>query len=204
MTATLGESTLRGPARSSCRGFVEPRFEQVLAAARSGADWAWAEIYREMSPAVLGYLRARRAADPEDLLGEVFLQVVRDLSRFDGDADAFRAWVFTVAHRRLLDAARRERRRPRVETEGALDESSHGVGDSEEDALAAIREQQIAHMIGRLSPDHQSVLLLRVVADLTVEQVARVLGKRPGAVKALQRRGLAALAREMSKEGVPL
>ena len=59
-------------------------------------------------------------------------------------------------------------------------------------------------MIARLSPDQQSVVLLRVIADLTVEQVARVIGKRPGAVKALQRRGLAALEREISKEGVTL
>jgi RNA polymerase sigma factor (sigma-70 family) len=183
---------------------VEPRFESVLPAARTGAEWAWAELYREHAPAVLGYLRARGAADPEDLLGEVFLQLARDLSGFEGDASAFRAWVFTVAHHRLLDDIRKRRRRPQAGGGHALDELDAGVGDAEDDALTLLREQQLARMIARLSPDQQSVLLLRVIADLTVEQVARAIGKRPGAVKALQRRALAALEREISKEGVTL
>ena len=183
---------------------VGNRFEPALAAARAGADWAWAELYREHAPAVLGYLRARRAPDPEDLLGEVFLQLVRDLHRFEGDANGFRAWVFTVAHRRLLDSLRSARRRPQVDGGRELDELSGAVGDAEEEALTTLRNQQIAEMLACLSPDQQSVVLLRVIADLTVEQVASVIGKKPGAVKALQRRGLAALAREMSKEGVTL
>jgi RNA polymerase sigma factor (sigma-70 family) len=176
----------------------------VLAAARTGAEWAWAELYKEHAPAVLGYLRARRAPDPEDLLGEVFLQLARDLSDFEGDASAFRAWVFTVAHNRLLDDLRRRGRRVQADGGHALDELDGGVGDAEDDALTSLREQQLAAMIARLSADQQAVVLLRVIADLTVEQVARVIGKRPGAVKALQRRGLAALEREMSKEGVTL
>ena len=180
---------------------MEQRFESVLSAARAGADWAWAGIYRELSPGVLGYLRARRAADPEDLLGEVFLQVVRDLPRFEGGEDAFRAWVFTITHHRLLDAARSTRRRPRVDPGAQIDEHSGGIGDSQEEALASLAEREVAAMIGDLSPDQQSVLLLRILGDLTVEQVADVIGKRPNAVKALQRRGLAAIRRRV-EEGV--
>lgn len=183
---------------------MEPQFESVLRAARTGAEWAWADLYREHAPAVLGYFRARRAAEPEDLLGEVFLRLARDLSGFDGDAAAFRAWVFTVAHHRLLDDIRKRRRRPQADGGHALDEIDGGVGDAEEEALTVLREQQVTAMIGRLSPDQQTVVLLRVIGDLTIEQVAAVIGKRPGAVKALQRRGLAALEREISKEGVTL
>ncbi len=176
----------------------------MLGAARAGAEWAWTEIYREQSPAVLGYLRARRAADPEDLLGEVFLQVVRDLPRFDGDEGAFRAWVFTIAHHRLIDAGRRARRRPLIEPGAEVGEHHGGVGDSEEEALTSIAEQELTAMLARLSPDQQSVLLLRILGDLTVEQVASVIGKRPNAVKALQRRGLAALQRELEAGRNPL
>ena len=183
--------------------FVEQRFASILSAARAGADWAWAEIYSALSPGVLGYLRARGAADPEDLLGEIFVQVVRDLPRFDGGEDAFRAWVFTIAHHRFLDAARRTRRRPRVDYGAVIDEHSGDVGDSEAEALASLAEGEVAAMIRELSPDQQSVLLLRILGDLTVEQVARAIGKRPGAVKALQRRGLAAL-RQRIGEGVTL
>jgi RNA polymerase sigma-70 factor (ECF subfamily) len=180
---------------------MEQRFESALAAARTGAEWAWAEIYRELSPGVLGYLRARGATDPEDLLGEVFLQAVRDLPRFEGGEDAFRAWVFTITHHRLLDDARRMRRRPRIDPAAAIDERSRGWGDSEEEALASLAEREVAEMIGDLSSDQQSVLLLRILGDLTVEQVGTVIGKRPNAVKALQRRGLASIRRRM-EEGV--
>lgn len=178
-------------------------FESVLGAARAGADWAWAEIYREQSPAVLGYLRARRAADPEDLLGETFLQVVRDLPRFEGGEGAFRAWIFSIAHHRLLDAGRRARRRPRIEPATQVEEH-HVVGDGEEEALTSIAERELMAMLARLSPDQQSVLLLRILGDLTVEQVATVIGKRPNAVKALQRRGLAALQRDLEAGRNPL
>src|SRR5215207_2826438 len=68
--------------------------------------------YRDLAPAVLGYLRAQRARDPEDLLGEVFLQVTRDISRFRGDRDDLRRWVFTIARHRLIDDYRRRARRP--------------------------------------------------------------------------------------------
>jgi RNA polymerase sigma-70 factor, ECF subfamily len=183
---------------------ADESFESVLGAARAGAEWAWAEIYREQSPAVLGYLRARRAADPEDLLGEVFLQVVRDLPRFDGGESAFRAWVFTIAHHRLLDAGRSARRRPRIEPGVQVEEHHGGIGDSEEEALTSIAEQELTAMLARLSPDQQSVLLLRILGDLTVEQVASVIGKRPNAVKALQRRGLAVLQRELEAGRNPL
>jgi DNA-directed RNA polymerase specialized sigma24 family protein len=75
------------------------QFPEVLAAARTGAEWAWISIYRDLSPVVLGYLRARRATEPEDLLGEVFLQVARDLPAFDGSERDFRAWAFVRSRR---------------------------------------------------------------------------------------------------------
>src|SRR5947207_12645280 len=92
-------------------GFGES-FEGMLGAARAGQQWAWEGIYRELSPSVFGYLRARRADEPDDLTAEVFLQVVRDLGSFEGGESAFRAWVFTIANHRLLDERRRNGRRP--------------------------------------------------------------------------------------------
>jgi RNA polymerase sigma-70 factor (ECF subfamily) len=177
-------------------------FESLLGAARAGQGWAWEAIYRELSPSVLGYLRARGAAEPDDLTAEVFLQLVRDLERFTGGEREFRAWVFTVAHHRLLDERRRQRRRPvePVPTDAIEDE---GIGGNvEEEALSRIEEHRLLHLLGRLSGDQRSVLLLRIIGDLTVEQVALVLGKTPGAVKALQRRGLAAIRREISRLSV--
>ncbi len=176
----------------------------MLAAARTGAEWAWAAIYRELSPPVLGYLRARRALEPEDLLGEVFLQVVRDLGRFDGAEPEFRSWVFAIAHHRLLDDRRRRGRRPvePVPTYALPEEAT--TADSEQEMLARVGDEEVRRLLSSLSDDQQSVLLLRVLGDLTVEEVARTVGKRPGAVKALQRRGLAAIKRELARRSVPL
>jgi RNA polymerase sigma factor (sigma-70 family) len=179
-------------------------FDPTLAAARTGAEWAWEAIYRDLAPPLLGYLRTSGAAEPEDVLGEVLLQAVRDLDRFSGGEREFRAWVFTIAHHRLLDARRRHSRRPAEPvTQDAL-ERQGDVGDVEEDALERIALERVIDLIGGLSHDQRSVILLRVIGELTVEEVAMIVGKRPGAVKALQRRGLAALQRAMAKEGVTL
>ena len=74
-----------------------PSFHSVLIAARAGGEWAWTRIYDDLAPVITGYLRARGAGEPEDLLGEVFLQAVRNLSSFDGDEGNFRSWIFTIA-----------------------------------------------------------------------------------------------------------
>lgn len=178
-------------------------FTDILAAAQAGAEWPWTAIYRELAPPMIGYLRARGAPEPNDLASEVFLQLVRDLPRFEGDERDFRAWVFTIAHRRLLDDHRYRSRRP---VEPAPDElfASEPGGDAEEEALQELSAERVRGILGRLSPDQQSVLLLRILGDLTVEEVARVLEKPPGAVKALQRRGLMAVRQELARKGVPL
>ena len=182
-------------------------FTAVLGAARAGGEWAWGEIYRELAPSVRGYLRLHRAPEPDDLTGEVFLQVVRDLPRFVGDEPAFRSWVFAIAHHRLLDDARRRQRRP-VEPASTevLSAALPAAGDAEREATERLEDDRVRSILGRLSSDQQNVLLLRIFGDLTVEDIARVLGKRPGAVKALQRRGLAAIRRELERESesVPL
>lgn len=178
-------------------------FTDILTAARAGADWPWTAIYRDLAPPLIGYLRARGAPESDDLAGEVFLQLVRDLPGFEGDERDFRAWVFTIAHRRLLDDHRYRARRP-VEPAPAELFASEPGGNAEEEALRKLSAERVRLILARLSPDQQSVLLLRILGDLTVEEVARVLEKPPGAVKALQRRGLEALRRELARKGVPL
>lgn len=165
--------------------------DDVLSAARAGAEWAWSRIYEEMAPKVVGYLRAHGAGDPEDLAGEVFLQMVRGLPGFSGNGGDFRAWAFTIAHRRLVDDLRRRGRRP-VDTTAAetIERVAGPGGDVADDAEARITDDAVRAAIGTLAPDQRAVVLLRIIGDLTIEEIARALGKRPGAVKALQRRAL--------------
>jgi RNA polymerase sigma factor (sigma-70 family) len=154
---------------------------------------AASDLYRELAPAVLGYFRSHRAPDPEDLLGEVFFHVARNIKRCHGDADARRRWVFTIAHHRLVDAWRRRAARPITIDESpperpTVDEPS----DEGDPALQAA--------IDTLTEEQREVVLLRFVADLSLDDVARITGRPVGAVKALQHRGLAALERALAAD----
>ena len=149
-----------------------------------------AEAYGNLAPAVLGYLRAQRAPDPEDILGEVFLQVARDLPRFRGDDAALRRWVFSIAHNRLLDARRREARRPRLVDRAVPDVATPPPADPLDPALVAA--------LAELTPEQREVVVLRFVADLPLADVAKITSRRVGAVKAMQRRALEALERALA------
>ena len=78
------------------------------------------------------------------------------------------------------------------------------MGSAEDDGLDRLGGEWVREVLQRLAPDQREVLLLRVLGDLTVEQIAAQLGKTPGAVKQLQRRGLASARRLLEAEGVPL
>ena len=178
-------------------------FDDVLVAAQAGAAWAFEVLYRDLSPAVTGYLRLHGAAEPDDLASETFLGVFTGLGSFRGDEDALRAWVFTIAHRRLLDDWRRRSRRPQVADDPG-DLSGHAGGDVEDDVLARLGAEAVQRLCGELPADQRSVLLLRILADLTVEQVAQVLGRSVPSVKALQRRGLRTLREQLERENSPV
>ena len=179
------------------------RFTSLLEAASEGSEDAWQELYSGLAPVVLGYLRANGSPDPEDVLSEVFLQVARDLVKFDGDEQGFRSWVFTIAHHRLIDARRHSARRP-VELSPEPPEPMDRAEDAADEALERIGNEEVRRVLSILSTDQRTVLLLRVVGDMSIDDVATAVGKRPGAVKALQRRGLAAIKRELGRKGVTL
>lgn len=167
-------------------------FDQTLAAARAGQAWACTRLYEDLKRPVVAYVRMRGAPDPDDVASEVFLCVFRDLGRFEGGEDDFRAWVFTIAHRRVLDDWRRRFRRP---TQARLDVRSAQVvgGDAQEEAMAELSRQDVDTLLGRLTVEQRDVVLLHVVADLPIEQVAQVMGRSVSAVRSLQHRAVTAL-----------
>jgi RNA polymerase sigma-70 factor (ECF subfamily) len=174
-------------------------FADLLARAQEGSppDCRW--LYESVAGRVCGYVRLHGSREPDDLTSEVFLRVFDHLGEFGGDEAGFRSWVFTIAHRLLIDEHRRTGRRPQsVELSAPLTESVPG-GNAEVDAMRVIENERIAAVLDDLAPDQREVLTLRVVGDLTVEQVAEVLGKSRGAVKSLQHRGVAALRRRLEE-----
>jgi RNA polymerase sigma-70 factor (ECF subfamily) len=173
-------------------------FDEVLVAARRGDPLAYRDLYDGLAGRVCGYLSVHGASDAEDLTSEVFLRAFRKLDRFEGNEKQFRSWVFTITHHLLLDD--RRRRGARIATSAYDGDAVNRVagGDVEDEAIDHLRSEWVTDALAQLSPDQQTVVTLRVVGDLSVEQVAVVTGKPVSAVKALQRRGIATLRRHMA------
>ena len=180
-----------------------PEFDSIVGAAQAGAGWAWRRLYDDLAGQVLGYMRAQGAQEPEELFGEVLLQMARNLGGFRGDESGFRSWVFQIAHNRVIDERRRRRRNPIDPVESIADLVPPQGDLTAGHALDAVLADHVRDLIERLVPGQRDVLLLRIVSGLTVPEVAAVVGKSEGAVKALQRRGLAALSRYVNTEGIP-
>jgi RNA polymerase sigma-70 factor, ECF subfamily len=177
-------------------------FGRVLAAAQVGEQWAVGRLYRALQPGVLRYLAARQPTDAEDIASQVWLEVARGLARFDGGEEEFRALVFTIARRRLSDArrARRRRRSDPVPVQ-MLAETASRTDDPADAVAAQVDGSEAIQRIAALLPAGQAeIVLLRVVGELSVEEVAAIVGKRPATVRVVQHRALRRLAKELSGE----
>ncbi len=175
-------------------------FDRLLRAARRGDESAWTKLYLDLAPVLKGYLIGRGCRTAEDVTAETILQVVRDLHRFDGDESSFRSWVFTIAHHRMIDASRKSDARPSDATEDHVIEKQAPSSTFEDHAIAHLGPAELDHLLCATTPDQRDVLLLRYVADLSLHEVAEVIGKEYNATKALHRRGLDALRAHVTSD----
>lgn len=176
-------------------------FSSILAEAQAGSHAAFEKLFSAYAGAVTGYARMQGMADPEDTASETFIGVLQSIRSFSGDEQAFRSWLFTITHRRIIDQRRRESRRLQVVHDEPRERPAND--DTEAAVLSAASTERVRELCRQLAPDQRDVLLLRLVGGLTIDEIATQIGKSPGAVKALQRRGLTAL-RKILTEGVPL
>jgi RNA polymerase sigma-70 factor, ECF subfamily len=177
---------------------ADERFENVLEAAQAGEEWALTVLYRRYQPALLGYLRTQRPVDADDIASETWIAVARGLRRFKGDEEALRRWIFTIAHRRLLDLRRDEFRRPQaVSEEAAAQAGIQESPDAETEALASLATRQALEQIASLPADEAEVVVLRVVAGLSARDVAAITGRSAGNVRVMQHRALRRLAKKL-------
>jgi RNA polymerase sigma-70 factor (ECF subfamily) len=182
---------------------LDEAFDEVITAARVGAEWAIAVLFRELQPPLLAYLRSQVGAEAEDIASEVWQGVGEGLSRFEGDEANFRAWVFTIARHRAIDWRRRRNRRPAAVAGDERLASLAGAEDTASAAMASAASDEAIRRIKELLPaDQAEVVILRVLGDLDADQVGRILGKRAGTVRVLQHRALRRLAEVFSQEGV--
>jgi RNA polymerase sigma-70 factor, ECF subfamily len=193
--------TAAGPILASVIG---EEFAAVLAAAQDGYEAAFSVLWRDANPALLRYLRVAAPDAAEDVAAETWVQVVRGLSGFRGDERAWRSWLFTTARRRAIDESRRRSRHPvasLAELTGAREprtEDAAGLAMENLGTAAAIAA------IAALPPLQAEVILLRVLAGLDTEAVARMVGRSPGAVRVAAHRGLRRLAQTLATTGVTL
>lgn len=175
-------------------------FDTTLLAAQAGAAWACTRLYEELKRPVAAFVRFRGVPDPDDVTSEVFLHVFRDLGGFTGEEQDFRAWVFLIARRRVADEWRRRSRRPRetalpdgfdVPADGASTDPDVGLDPESRAALDALTDAQ------------REVVLLRIIADLSIQQVADATGRSVLSVKALQHRATSALQRQFRDDAQP-
>ena len=168
--------------------------EEVIRRAQQGDPAALGHLWRTHQHLLLRYFRAKGMADPEDLASTVWVEVASALPRFQGGEHDFRRWLFTIAARRRIDDIRAGKRRAdRLEREqrthraDAADHSSEPLErrDELERAVALIRT---------LPTDQAEAVLLRVLGELSVSEVAEIMGRREGAVRVLVHRGLKRLA----------
>ena len=167
----------------------------ALQAARSGEESGFVVLYRDMQPRLVRYATVLVGSDDaEDVTGEAWLQIARDLPRFAGGLDEFRGWASTIVRNRAMDLKRAGARRPQIPT-GPDDLSRTAAAqDTAAAALETLSTDAAVRLIARLPRTEAEVVLLRVVVGLDVAAVAAVLGKRPGAVRVAAHRGLRRLA----------
>ena len=176
--------------------------DYAIDASRSGDELAPAQIYRALYPRLLRYFQALEPSEAEDLASETWLDVATGLSRFVGGEQALGAWAFTIAGRRLGDHRRRGARRATSPVEPSVLHQIGPTGDVEQEAAAELATAEAIRTIAQLPPDQAEVILLRVLGDLPAAEVAKIVGKREGAVRVLQHRELRRLADLLEREGV--
>jgi RNA polymerase sigma-70 factor (ECF subfamily) len=170
-------------------------FPKLLAAAQGGDEEAFAVLWRHLQPALLRYFQVAAPQAAEDLAADTWLSVIRRLQQFRGDEGAFRAWVFTVARHRAIDWRRQATRRPTTSVPAEQLTERPAPDDPVAQVLEGQSTRAALALLTALPADQAEVVALRVLGGLEVTEVARIVGKRPGAVRVLAHRGLRRLAK---------
>lgn len=183
--------------------YSEDDFPQLLEDAKCGDQSALSALYRLYNPMLLRYLYTQVGNEAEDIASEVWISAARGLPRFEGDQAGLKSWLFTITRRRITDL-RRHQARHRTDL---LAPESFDSYASAEDLAGSVTESMdaraaLAQIAAHLPPEQAEVLVLRIVADFDVAETARIMGKRPGAVRVLQHRALAKLRKILPVETV--
>lgn len=188
------DSPARGGAVSPTRPGTARSEASLVAAVRAGSEVDleilfrrhWAQAYRT------ALLIVHDHAAAEDIAQEGFLAALRHLDRFDVRR-RFGPWLAKIVANRAIDWTRMRAAR-RETTTVTMPEAAAGA----EAEIGTIEE--LLHQLGRLSPEHRAVIVLRYVGDLSPGEIARALDIPRGTVNSRLRRGLDQLGEQMTGE----
>jgi RNA polymerase sigma-70 factor (ECF subfamily) len=176
-------------------------FPGVLAAAQRGDERAIAALFEQLQPRLLRFLFAQEPRAAEDIAAEVWLAVATRLATFEGCWADFRAWFFTIARHRLADHRRTAARRRTDAVDGDVFDRSPAHESTEQAVLDSLSAREAADLItSTLSADQAEVLLLRLLGDLDVAQVAAIMERTPNWVRVTQHRAVRTLATSLGAE----
>lgn len=169
-------------------------FAETLASAQRGDEAAFTQIFRALNPAVVRYLTVLGGRGPaDDLAAETWVAALRTFVTFHGDESAMRAWLFTIARARWVDAVRAQSRRPELVTDSTPERAS--PDDVHAQVELGFTTDWALSVIATLPADQAEVVTLRVVGQLEVNEVAELTGRTPNHVRVLTHRGLKRLAK---------
>jgi RNA polymerase sigma-70 factor (ECF subfamily) len=179
----------------------EPAIVALVERARRRDQVAFTALYDQFLGPVYRYVlyRVGSRLDAEDLSEQVFLQAWAAIDRFRWQGKPFLAWLYTLAHNLVIDWRRR------AKPVQSLDDDDYPLDPESLSAARAMTQwldaDLLAPAIGQLTPDQQEVINLKFVQGFDTSQVARLMGKSEGTIRALQFRALHSLRRELERQG---
>lgn len=169
---------------------------QLIQRARQGDLGAVSELYNLHIDRIYQYVRYRTGDDQtaEDITAEVFLRAIESLGTYNDQGAPFIAWLYRIAHARVIDYWRSSKRRQTAPLDDPLLQDGLVVTDDAID-IDFLQHRSLWQALRQLTDDQQNVIIMKFVQGLSNVEIAQLLGKTEGAVKALQRRALEALGR---------
>lgn len=176
-----------------------PNEGQLIAQAKAGEKQAVSTLYEAYVQAIFRYVSYRVESDAiaEDITAEVFLRMVQGLPNYQDSGAPFGAWLYRIAANQIADHYRHNRR-----TVGPISDE-HPIDDTDPLGKAAKNEERavLRKAMAALSPDFQTLLVLRFMQGLQHSEVAAILNKSEAAIRVMQHRALQALAQALGQSG---
>jgi len=171
--------------------------EQLIIQAKNGNQHAFTQLYDQHFDKVFRYIyvRLKNQAESEDLTQEVFIKAINAIGSYKYEGAPFASWLFRIAHNQLIDFVRMRNKQQTAPLDEAL--SYAGNDDPVTETEYRFEVAELPGAIEQLSPAQREVVSLRFIADLPIAEVARILGKSEGTIKALQFNATASLRKLM-------